>query len=86
MAALRRFTCYDCGKADMNAEIADSIEEYASREKWPFTEKPFDESVNQATMEGEVLTEASDGPAAVAVRRLWNGTVERLRPDRRNAR
>ncbi len=60
MAALRRFTSHDCGKADMNSEIADSIEECASREKWPFTEIPFGESVNLATMESEMLTEASD--------------------------
>jgi len=73
-------------KADINPEITDSIEEYAGREKWPFTEIPFDDDVNRATMRGEVLTEASDGPAAVATRRLWNGTVERLRLDRTRAR
>jgi MinD superfamily P-loop ATPase len=41
-------------------------------------EIPFDEEVNQATMNGEVLAERYDGPAANSLKDLWEETIALL--------
>jgi MinD superfamily P-loop ATPase len=66
-------------KADINQDIAGEIREYASGDGLAFLgDIPFDEEVNRATMKGDVLTEVSEGPAAVAVRSLWDKTADLL--------
>ena len=66
-------------KADINPDIAGEIREYAKGSGVDILgEIPFDEEVNTATQEGEVLVEGHNGPAARAVRSLWERTAEAL--------
>ncbi len=63
-------------KGDINPEITGRIESYCS--EWGLEVAgivPFDEEVNKATMNGEVLVESYSGPAAEAVRSLWEETA-----------
>lgn len=62
-------------KADINPEIAERFRRYCSEAQLQVLgEVPFDEEVNQATMNGEVLVERYDGLAANAIRELWEQT------------
>jgi MinD superfamily P-loop ATPase len=66
-------------KADINTEIAEQIHRYCSESQLQVLgEIPFDEEVNQATMNGEVLVELYDGPAASALKFLWEETIALL--------
>ena len=66
-------------KADINPDIAGEIRGYAKDSGVEILgEIPFDEEVNTATQEGDVLVEGGDGPAAAAVRLLWERTAEEL--------
>ncbi len=69
-------------KADINPEITERIRDYVRTQGGEWAGLiPFDEEVNAATMRGQVLTETSQGPAAVAIRQLWEDTVGRLQLD-----
>ncbi len=66
-------------KGDINPEIADRIKDYCSTSGLRMLGiVPFDEEVNRATMNGEVLAESYDGPAARAIRSLYSETLELL--------
>lgn len=66
-------------KVDVNPQIASLIDDYCDEnglEK--LAQIPFDEEVNMATMNGEVLVERYGGPAAVAIKSLWESTTALL--------
>jgi len=66
-------------KGDINPEIAEQVRHYCSESKLQVLgEVPFDEEVNQATMNGEVLVERYDGPASKALKSLWEETMALL--------
>jgi MinD superfamily P-loop ATPase len=66
-------------KDDINPEIAEQVRRYCSEAQLQVLgEVPFDEEVNQATMNGEVLVERYDGPAANALKTLWEQTMALL--------
>lgn len=62
-------------KGDINREIASRVERYCSDSGLPLLGViPFDEEVNRATMNGEVLVERYGGPASESLRVLWRKT------------
>lgn len=66
-------------KGDINPEIAERIERYCSDSGLALAGVvPFDEEVNEATMNGTVLVERYGGPAAGAIRSLWDETISLL--------
>ncbi|MDD5748521.1 MAG: ATP-binding protein [Actinomycetota bacterium] len=66
-------------KDGINPEIAEQVRHYCSESKLQVLgEVPFDEEVNQATMNGEVLVERYGGPAANALKDLWEQTIALL--------
>lgn len=73
-------------KGDINPEIADRIKAYCSESELPMLGVvPFDEEVNRATMNGEVLVESYGGPAARALRSLYEETMVMLETVRAKA-
>ena len=66
-------------KGDINPEIAEKIRCYCSESALSMPRVvPFDEEVNRATMNGEVLVERYDGPASKALKSLWKETMALL--------
>jgi MinD superfamily P-loop ATPase len=66
-------------KSDINQEIAEQVRRYCSESELALLGfVPFDEEVNQATMNGEVLVERYGGPASTALKDLWEQTVALL--------
>jgi len=67
-------------KADLNEEVTRNLEELA-RQRGIFVigRIPYDRAVTQAQIARKTVVEASDGPAARAIRSLWITTQERLR-------
>lgn len=66
-------------KGDINTEIAGRIKRYCNDSKLMLAGVvPFDEEVNAATMNGEVLVEKYEGPAAEAIRSLCEETLSLL--------
>lgn len=66
-------------KGDINLEIAEQVRYYCSESGLAMLGVvPFDEEVNKATMNGEVLVELYDGPAANALKSLWKATMALL--------
>lgn len=66
-------------KGDINPEMAEQIRRYCSELALSVVgEIPFDEEVNRATMNGEVLVERYGGPAAEAMESLWEDTMALL--------
>ncbi len=66
-------------KGDINPEIAEQVRRYCSESGLEMLGVvPFDEEVNKATMNGEVLVELYDGPAANALKSLWKATMALL--------
>ncbi|MEN6498009.1 MAG: 4Fe-4S dicluster domain-containing protein [Thermoguttaceae bacterium] len=66
-------------KADLNDEVTRSLEETA--QQWGIAvvgRIPYDRAVTQAQIARKTVVEASDGPAAQAIRRLWEETEKRL--------
>ncbi len=62
-------------KGDINREIAARVERYCSESGLALLGViPFDEEVNLATMNGEVLVERYSGPAAQSLEDLWKKT------------
>lgn len=66
-------------KADLNDEITRNLEELARARGIAVVGRiPYDRAVTQAQIARKTVVEASDGPAARAIRRLWAKTRERL--------
>ena len=66
-------------KADLNEEVARDIEELArQRGIDPVGRIPYDPAVTQAQIARKTVVEASDGPAARAIRGLWTETQKYL--------
>ncbi len=69
-------------KADLNEEVTKSLEESASELGVAAIGRiPYDPAVTRAQIARKTVIEASDGPAAQAIRVLWTKTLECL--DRR---
>jgi len=70
-------TMVSVNKWDINADLAQEIERVAVQMgAAPLGRIPFDESVVEATAEGVPVPEWADGPAAGAVRELWEAVAE----------
>jgi len=66
-------------KVDLNQDVAERIRSYCSESELPLLGViPFDEKVNKATMKGEVLVEKYEGPAASAIKGIWEDTMRIL--------
>ncbi len=67
-------------KADLNEEVTRSLEELASQRGIAVVGRiPYDRAVTRAQIARQTVVEASDGPAAQAIRSLWAETHARLR-------
>ncbi len=68
---VRSLVCIN--KCDLNAEQAERIREMAAERGARLVgEIPFDPAVNEALCAGRIIVEAGRGPAAEAVRRMWD--------------
>ncbi len=66
-------------KADLNEEVTRSLEQRARERGMTVVGRiPYDRAVTQAQIAGQTVVEASDGPAAQAIRGLWVETQKRL--------
>ena len=66
-------------KSDLNPEIADELETMASRHGIvPAGRIPYDREVTRAQMLRQTVVEASDGPAAKAIRAIWTKVQNHL--------
>jgi MinD superfamily P-loop ATPase len=66
-------------KADLNEEVTRSLEQLARERGMTVVGRiPYDRAVTQAQIAGQTVVEASDGPAAQAIRGLWVETQKRL--------
>ena len=66
-------------KADLNEEVARNLEELARERGIAVVGRiPYDRAVTQAQIARKTVVEASDGPAAQAIRSLWIETRKRL--------
>jgi MinD superfamily P-loop ATPase len=67
-------------KADLSPRLAREIRETAEREGMAYLgEIPYDERVTAAQFGGKPVVVDFDGPAAVAIRQIWEKLRERLR-------
>lgn len=67
-------------KADLNEEVAGNLEELARQRGIAVAGRiPYDRAVTQAQIARKTVVEASDGPAAQAIRSLWANVQEHLR-------
>lgn len=66
-------------KADLNGQAADEIEAAAARYGIDAVGRiPYDRDVTKAQIARKTVVEASDGPAAQAIRSVWAKTQKRL--------
>ena len=66
-------------KADLNEEIAEEIEAMATQHGIvPVGRIPYDRDVTRAQIARKTVVEASDGPAAQAIRAVWGEVQKRL--------
>jgi MinD superfamily P-loop ATPase len=66
-------------KADLNAEVTRNLEALARQQGIGVVGQiPYDRAVTQAQIARQTVVEASDGPAAQAIRSLWKETETRL--------
>jgi MinD superfamily P-loop ATPase len=66
-------------KADLAADLTHEIEAYAQEEGLPVLGRiPYDEGVVEAEVAGRPAVEFSDGPAARAIRALWESVSGEL--------
>ncbi len=66
-------------KADLNEEVTRNLEELASEQGITAVGRiPYDPAVTQAQIAHKTVVEASDGPAARAIRNLWIETQKYL--------
>ena len=74
-------------KCDLNPEQSDRIRQFAEDYRAPvICEIPFDPEVNRALRQGKNLVEYGRGPAAEAVRNIWNALKEHLDVPRNSTR
>jgi MinD superfamily P-loop ATPase len=67
-------------KADINEEIADQLEATAVKHRIVIAGRiPYDRAVTQAQIARKSVVEVSAGPAATAIRSLWNTVNTQLR-------
>jgi MinD superfamily P-loop ATPase len=67
-------------KADLNKEIAEELEETAVKHGIVLAGRiPYDRDVTRAQIARKTVVEASDGPAARAIREVWSVIEEQLR-------
>ncbi len=67
-------------KADLNLQMATSLEQAAQRYGIAVANRiPYDSEVTRAQIARQTVVEASDGPAAQALRLLWAHVEQRLR-------
>jgi MinD superfamily P-loop ATPase len=60
-------------KADLNEEVADQLEATAVKHGIVMAGRiPYDRAVTQAQIARRSVVEVSDGPAATAIRSVWN--------------
>ncbi len=77
--SLRTSAAVCVNRWDLNPAIADEIEESARTGGLPFLGRiPYDDDVTRAQIEGRSVVETSDGPAARAIREVWQGLAELL--------
>jgi len=66
-------------KADVNEALAQELEDYARLHEIDVAGRvPYDPAVTRAQINRETVVEASDGPAAQAIRVLWKAVKKRL--------
>lgn len=66
-------------KADLNEEVTSNLEQLARERGIDVAGRiPYDRAVTQAQIARKTVVEASDGPAAGAIRRLWIEVEKRL--------
>jgi MinD superfamily P-loop ATPase len=66
-------------KADLNEALARELETLADEYAIPSVGRiPFDRDVTRAQVARKTVVEASEGPAATAIRRVWSAIRERL--------
>lgn len=66
-------------KADVNEDVARSLEEFARQHGIAVVGRvPYDPAVTHAQIARKTVVEASDGPAAQAIRTLWAEVEKRL--------
>jgi MinD superfamily P-loop ATPase len=67
-------------KWDINEETTEQIEAECRQEGWHLAGRiPYDDAVPHAIVAGQPLVERSDGPAAKAVRKLWDALSQNIR-------
>jgi len=68
-------------KADLNEDIAGGLEDLARKHGIAVAERiPYDRAVTKAQVARKTVVESSDGPAARAIRCLYNEVQQRLQP------
>ena len=68
-------------KADLNPAQARKIEEIAGTAGAPVIGKiPFDQTVEHALRRGKTIVEYDKGPAAEAIRTLWDALKREIKP------
>jgi len=87
LAAKLRVPAAVCvNKWDLNPLMTETIEEGAlAGELAVLGGIPYDPDVTRAQIEGKSVVEASRGPAAKAIRRVWQGTADLLQGTGRHA-
>jgi MinD superfamily P-loop ATPase len=68
-------------KADLNLEVTETLEELARQRGIAVGGRvPYDLAVTRAQVARQCVVEVSNGPAALAIRGLWDTVVECLQP------
>jgi len=66
-------------KADLNEEVTRSLERLAAQRGMSVVGRiPYDRAVTHAQIARQSVVEASDGPAARAIRNVWSAVVAQL--------
>jgi MinD superfamily P-loop ATPase len=66
-------------KADLNPKVADQLETEAKKHAVePIGRVPYDPAITQAQVAKKSIVEFGDGPAAQAIRDLWDRVADRL--------
>ena len=72
------FVCVN--KYDLNVEISEKIEKYCEEQNIKFAGNiPYDTTVTEAMVHGKSVVEYSDGPAAGAIKSIWEKIQELLK-------
>jgi len=79
---LRTSAAVCVNKWDLNPDVADAIGEWCDGKGLPMLGRvPYDSSVTDAQVEGVSVVEHSEGPAATAIRSIWDAVVGILNGD-----